>query len=84
MRWPPPEAAAGPWLDLARMELREPRLQRAVLDAYFPAGIPADAPLHMANHRLLSMLLALVWEYECGGDWLHERVPSIESALAAT
>ncbi|MFI6732779.1 phosphotransferase family protein [Nonomuraea sp. NPDC050451] len=76
--------AAGPWLDLARMDFREPGLQRAMLDAYFPAGIPADAPSHLANHRLLYMLLALVWEYECGGDWLHERVPGIESALAET
>ncbi|MEW1837036.1 phosphotransferase [Nonomuraea angiospora] len=74
--------AAGPWLDLARMDFREPGSQRAMLDAYFPAGIPADAPQHLADHRLLYMLLALVWEYECGGDWLHERVPGIESALA--
>ncbi|MFG1962561.1 phosphotransferase family protein [Nonomuraea sp. NPDC049028] len=76
--------AASPWLDLARMDFREPGLQRAMLDAYFPAGIPLDAPSHMASHRLLYMLLALVWEYECGGDWLHERVPGIESALIAT
>ncbi|MGP3965456.1 hypothetical protein ACTWPT_56860 [Nonomuraea sp. 3N208] len=64
------------------MELGEPRLQRAMLDAYFPAGVPADASLHMANHHLLYMLLALVFEYEGGGDWLHERVPGIEAALA--
>ncbi|MGW4955746.1 phosphotransferase family protein [Nonomuraea sp. NPDC004186] len=76
--------AAGPWLDLARMDFREPGLQRAMLDAYFPAGIPDDAPSHLANHRLLYMLLALMWEYECGGDWLHERVPGIEAALATT
>ncbi|MFB4269675.1 phosphotransferase family protein [Nonomuraea sp. GTA35] len=76
--------AAGPWLDLARMDFPEPGLRRAMLGAYFPAGIPADAPLHLANHRLLYLLLALMWEHECGGDWLHERVPGIEAALAAT
>ena len=76
--------AASPWLDLARMDFREPGLQRAMLDAYFPAGIPLDAPLHIANHRLLYRLLALVWEYECGGDWMHELVTGIESALTTT
>ncbi|GAA3586217.1 hypothetical protein GCM10022419_080470 [Nonomuraea rosea] len=75
-------AAASPWLDLARLELPGPALRHALLDAYFPAGIPADAPLRLADHRLLYLLLALLWEYECGGDWLHERVPGIESALA--
>ncbi|GAA2215155.1 hypothetical protein GCM10009850_106220 [Nonomuraea monospora] len=73
--------AASPWLDLARMDLGSPQ---TMLDAYFPHGIPADAPAHLANHRLLYLLLALIWEYECGGDWLHERVPGIESALATT
>ncbi|MEU6721887.1 aminoglycoside phosphotransferase family protein [Nonomuraea sp. NPDC046802] len=75
--------AASPWLDLARVELGEPGLRRAMLHAYFPEGVPADASAHLANHRLLYMLLALVWEYEVAGDWLHQRVPGIESALAA-
>ncbi|QFY08641.1 phosphotransferase [Nonomuraea phyllanthi] len=43
--------AASPWLDLARVDFREPGLQRAMLDAYFPAGVPADARSHLANHR---------------------------------
>ncbi|WP_043625644.1 phosphotransferase family protein [Nonomuraea candida] len=75
--------AAGPWLDLARAEFGAARLRRAMLEAYFPAGVPADAPRRLAEHRLLHLLLALIWEYECGGDWLHERVPGIETALGA-
>lgn len=59
-------AAAPPWLDLARMDLAKPRLRSAMLDGYFPAGIPADASLHLANHHFLYQLLALVWEYEGG------------------
>ncbi|MFC5823599.1 hypothetical protein [Nonomuraea insulae] len=49
-----------------------------------PTSPRAFQPAHLANHRLLYLLLALVWEYECGGDWLHERVPGIESALATS
>lgn len=75
-------AAAPAWLDLARMGVHG-AVERALLDAYFPAGPPPDAAAHLSSHKLLYGLLALVWEYEGGGDWLRERVPGIETALAA-
>ncbi|MEV0616419.1 aminoglycoside phosphotransferase family protein [Nonomuraea sp. NPDC050404] len=75
-------AAAPLWLDLARADFGDARLRDAMLAGYFPEGVPADAPSRLADHRLLYALLALVWEYEVGGDWLHERLPGIESALA--
>lgn len=73
--------AAPVWLDLARMDV-EGAVERAFLNAYFPSGPPPHAAANIATYKLLYALLALVWEYEGGGDWLHERVPGIEAALA--
>ena len=72
--------AASPWLDLARLDLGD-RFRRAFLTAYFEGQVPSDAEREIDAHQLLHQLLALVWEHEGGGDWLHERVPGIELAL---
>lgn len=73
-------AAAPVWLDLARLDV-EGADQSAFLDAYFPSGSPPEAKGHLSSYKLLYSLVALVWEYEGGGDWIRERVPAIEAAL---